>query len=301
MAVSRPRTAVSRRLTAGHRPAVHRPVATHPLGYGAPPPKRGGPSLLVIGAIGLALVLLLGVGGMYAFGLGPFAPAATPTSAAQVTPTPKPTKTPASATATPTEGAASPTASAAPETTAPATTAPATTAPATAPATSPGISFPPFTIPPIGTPGPTPSMTEADTALLAHVPQDFRDSCTPTVAVTPAIASLNCNTGFERGIFMSYTSYPDTTSMNTDYQLYVTAFGTGAGNGTCETSSDWPAEGSYTIDNVEAGRLLCVDSGGVPTMWWTDERLNILSSSFGVGDVTADDMWSFWANEAGPF
>jgi hypothetical protein len=282
-----------------------------PTGYGyqTPPPKKGGPSLLVIGAIALALVLVLGIGGMYALGLGPFAPSATPTAAAQPTPTPKPTKTPATASATPSEVAASPTESTAPETTAPATTAPATTAPATtAPATataSAPISFPPLTLPPLSfppiSPGPSPSMTANDTALLAHVPEDFRDSCTPSVAVTPAMSSLNCNTGFERGIYMSYTQYPDVTSMNAAYQFYVNAYGEGAGSDLCSNADNWPSEIGYTIDNEEAGRVLCSEFGTLPAMFWTDENLNILTWMFGIGEVTRDDMYDFWSNEAGPF
>ena len=143
-------------------------------------------------------------------------------------------------------------------------------------------------------------MTDADTALLQHVPEAIRDSCTPGAVVTPATASLNCNLGLDQLIFVYYTAYPDVNSMNTAYQSYVLAYGSDAGSQTCEKSANWPAEAGYTIDNVHAGRLLCSGFGESPAMFWTDERLNIFSWSFGLGEVSQDDMWSFWANDAGP-
>jgi hypothetical protein len=277
-----------------------------PAGYGyqTPPPKRSGPSALVIGAIALALVLVLGVGGMYALGLGPFAPSATPTTGAKLTPT----ASQPSSTATPTAPAASPSptetlapATSAPATTAPATTAPSTTAPAT---TAPASELPSFTLPPISfppvSPGPSASPNAVEAALLLHVPEDFRDSCSATPVVQPAVAGLNCNAGLERGIFMSYTQYPDFDSMQAAYEFIVQLYGTDAGSEDCEVAGNWPSEYGYTIDEVHAGRVLCSEFGTLPQMHWTDERFNILTWSFGVGDATKEDMHSFWASEAGP-
>jgi hypothetical protein len=265
---------------------------------------------LVLGAIALALLLVLGVGGMYAFGLGPFAPAATPTAAAQATATPS--RSPSSSpTPTTTEASPSPTATLAPATTAPATTAPASTAPATtapattAPATTaPASELPSFTLPPTSfppvSPGPTASPNAIEAALLLHVPEDFRESCSTTPVVQPATAGLNCNAGLDRGIFMSYTQYPDFDSMQVAYDVLLQLYGTDAGSEDCDTADNWPSEYGYTIDDVHAGRVLCSEFGTLPQMHWTDERFNIVTWAFGVGDVTKEDLHSFWALEAGP-
>ena len=145
-------------------------------------------------------------------------------------------------------------------------------------------------------------MTEADTALLQHVPEPIRDSCSPGAAVTPAIASLDCFTDLETGIFVYYTSYPDLNSMNTAYQSYVLVYGNNPGSKTCEKADNWPAQGPWSVNESEedAGQLLCSGFGDAPAMFWTDERLNILSWSWGLTDVTRDDMWSFWTTDAGP-
>ena len=280
----------------GPPPGSPPPGGYPPTGYGyqTPPPKRGGPSLLVIGAIALAVVLVLGIGGMYAAGLGPFKPSATATSGAQLTPTPKPSKTPADSTPTP---AASPAASptAAPETTAPATTAPATIPP-TAAATTPG-----FTLPPLS-PGPSASMTDADTALLQHVPEEFRTSCSAVEAVQPALATLSCYTDFERGIFMSYSQYPDTPTMESAYNFQVQLWGgSDVANDQCSDTTKWPTELGYTVDEEPTGRLLCYELGESPQIRWTDTKLNILSWTYGLGDATKDDIYAFWDGEAGPY
>lgn len=276
-----------------------------PAGYGyqTPPPKRGGPSALLIGAIALALVLALGVGGMYVLGLGPFAPSATPTAGVQATPTPSQPAATASLSPSPTatEAAPSPTDTLAPETTAPATTAPATTAPAT---TAPATSSPSFTLPPISfppfSPGPSASPTEAEAALLLHVPEEFQDSCSSAAVIAPALASLNCNAGLERGIFVSYTQYADLASMQAAYQTILEVYGADAGSEDCATAANWPSQYGYTINDVHAGRVLCSEFGTLPQMHWTDERFNILTWSFGLGDVTKEDMHAFWSSEAGP-
>jgi len=282
---------------AGPPPGGYPPTG---YGYGTPPPKRGGPSMLVLGAIALAVVLVLGVGGMYALGLGPFQPSATATTGAQLTPTPKPSKTPADSTATPTEAGASPTESAAPETTAPATTAPATLPP-TAPATSPGFTFPGLSIPPTD-PGASPSMSAADSALLEHVPEDLRDSCTPREIVPPAISTLSCSTGFERGIAVTYSQYPDTASMETAYEFQVQLWGgANVGNDQCSDTSTWPTELGYTVEDEPYGRLLCYELGTSPQIRWTDTKLNVLSWTFGLVNVTKDEIYDFWDSEAGPY
>ena len=50
---------------------------------------------------------------------------------------------------------------------------------------------------------------------------------------------------------------------------------------------------------LHAGRWLCTDTPGTPTIYWTDERLQILSqASQSLGDHTR--LVDFWMNESGP-
>jgi hypothetical protein len=87
----------------GYPPA---PVAGY--GYGTPPPRRGGPSGLLIGAFALLIVLAIGVAVLYFGKLGPFATSSgtpQPTRTAQASPTPSrapQTASPTSALPTPT-------------------------------------------------------------------------------------------------------------------------------------------------------------------------------------------------------
>ena len=68
-------------------------------------------------------------------------------------------------------------------------------------------------------------------------------------------------------------------------------------SGSCEDHATWPAESSYDAAGAPAGRRYCTDAPGTPTIYWTDERLNILSTATGADPATLVD---FWTNEAGP-
>lgn len=69
--------------------------------------------------------------------------------------------------------------------------------------------------------------------------------------------------------------------------------------GSCEDHNTWPAEGSYKVENEPAGRRLCADQPGSSTIYWTDDRLTILSTAAtSTGDYAG--LLQFWMNEAGP-
>jgi hypothetical protein len=250
-------------------------------GYAAPTPRRRGISPLVVGLVVLLLVVGLGVGGMYVAHLGPFAAGSSqPTQIARASSTPSlPT-----ATATPTL---------------PPTTPPATTLPPPPPTTQPPITQPPTT-PPSGPPA-TPTAGGADEELLrSHVPELIVDSCTTSSAAAPALASLLC-TANDNSIVVSYTLYPDPTSMETAYELDHSLYAPDAGSDTCETAANWPSEYEYTIGGTPAGRVFCADLATTPEMYWTDTRFNILTWALFSGDGTREDMYAFWRDDSGPY
>jgi hypothetical protein len=253
-----------------------------PQGYGyqAPPPKRGGPSGVVIGAFVLLLVLALGVGAMYAAHLGPFATAVGPTPTPRVTPSPT-----VAATATPTPTLPpTPTPTAVPTTPPPTDTPPPTATPTVAPATA---SAPP----PTG---------DALALLMTHVPDSHKDTCTPVDVAEGALAEVGCSAGTDGNIFVTYTLYPDAASMQAAYDAAVEIYRSDANSTTCSDGANWPSEYDYTIDEVPAGTVMCEDSFELPEMWWTDTRYNILSNSFSALGATREEMYTFWHDESGP-
>jgi hypothetical protein len=229
----------------------------------------------VVGFLGALLGLVLAAVIVFILGLGPFSPGATPGS-------------PGAAAQT---GAASPAGEGTPQ---------ATAVPAAgetlAPSQTPGSS------PPAGsTPG------TATDALLSHVPEALRESCTPGAFVAPALALVNCT--HEGQISVIYSSYPDQASMTADYEAKVILAGIENSSGRCyhtnedgtftATTSRWPSENGYTVNDEPQGRYLCYELG-LPSIAWTDDGLYILGiASSSSGDV--DRLVGFWVNEAGPF
>lgn len=256
-----------------------------PPGYGypaPPPPRRGGISPLVVGLLVLLLVVGLGVGGMYVAHIGPFAAG-----------NPQPTLI-SGASPSPSRPAATPT-----------PTLPAITGSPTAlPPTTPPTTQPPITpLPTIQPTGPsiTPAPGGADEVLLrSHVPPAIVDSCSTSPVGAPALASVLC-TANDNSIVVSYTLYADTTSMETAYDANRAIFAPDAGSDTCETSTNWPSEYSYTIGGTPSGRVFCADLGTTPEMYWTDTRFNILSWALFSAAGTREDMYAFWRDDSGPY
>jgi hypothetical protein len=134
-----------------------------------------------------------------------------------------------------------------------------------------------------------------DTFLL-HVPESLRASCVAGQSTDPSILfSTQCTSS--DAIVVIYNQYADATSMDAAYQAVFAPQGIDAGSGSCEDHTTWPAESAYQVEDQPAGRRLCADVEGSPTIFWTDERLTIFSSATGSDPVR---LVQFWTSEAGP-
>lgn len=143
---------------------------------------------------------------------------------------------------------------------------------------------------------PSPGTPEAD--LLTHIPAAIASSCTTAPASGSVVVSATCSVD-AGGITVTYSEYDSADAMNAAYTKLRLDSQIESGTGTCEDHSTWPAEGPYNVENAPAGRRLCTDQPGSPTIFWTDDRLNFLSqASSQTTDYTR--LVDFWTNEAGP-
>ena len=101
------------------------------------------------------------------------------------------------------------------------------------------------------------------------------------------------------GILVTYAPYGDANGMDAAYEQVFSRQQIDADSGSCEDPSTWPAESSYDVDGQAAGRRLCVDEDGFAVIYWTDDRLLILSTASSAS-ADADALLEFWTNEAGP-
>lgn len=145
-----------------------------------------------------------------------------------------------------------------------------------------------------GGPVPTPP-TSVDPdleRLLGHVPQTMRELCREVVPVDlAATKAIDCGT--PEVPVATYLQYAGPEAMASDYDALAedhTATGS-----SCERE---PGEGPYTVDGVEAGRLLCFLDEGAATLYWTDERLSIMGHAR-AADGSFADLYAWWL-EAGP-
>jgi hypothetical protein len=240
----------------------------------------------LIGGLALVLVLLVGVGAMYALNIGPFAkptptaisrPTGAPTAVPTATPTAAPSATP-SPTASPTP-VASPTGGAGPS-------LPPTASPTAAPTASATPSA-----------GPSPSGDIA-AELLSHVPPAIQGSCFTTPGGAPILALATCSMD-DGAIELTYFQYDGQESMFLAYEGFRFVSEIEPDTGDCSDPSTWPTENDYTIGGQPVGRWLCTEALGQTTIYWTDDRLNILSQAT---HTTADyaRLLDFWVNESGP-
>jgi hypothetical protein len=246
-----------------------------PSYYGQPP--RRAPSRTLVAAVAGVLVIVLGVGLALALKIGPFAPV-------------------------PTNAGASPAPIASPQTGSP------TSQIASAP---PGSSTPAPTITPTEVPAPSDGPATPNTAtgeLMSHVPDSIRPSCLPTDFLEPILAMVSCAVG-DGQITVEYAKYPDADSMYAAYNERVRTAQIETDSGLCFTSDGgtisatpnrWPAEHQYNVDGQPVGRYLCVNPPlGIPSINWTDDRLQILGVA-STGPTVADRLASFWVNDSGP-
>lgn len=149
---------------------------------------------------------------------------------------------------------------------------------------------------------PTQTFTPAQSApsgydgFLLHVPEALRGTCEPGESSDSSILfSAQCTSS--DGIVVTYDQYADSTSMDAAYQSAFAAQQIDPGTGSCEDHGTWPAESAYQVAGQPAGRRLCIDVQGSPTVLWTDERVTIYSNATGTDPVR---LIQFWTNEAGP-
>jgi hypothetical protein len=231
---------------------------------------------LAFGAVALAALITVVV--LLALGLGPFAPGTQPSQSPTA-------QTPISQPSVAAQGTPSGLATPQPSNT-----------PASSPSGSPAVSLPPA----------TPS--SAIDALLAHVPEALRPSCAPASFEQPILAIVSC-TADGGAITVTYTLYADQPSMAAVHDAAVIAVGIDDSSGRCynrndagevaATTSRWPAENGYTIQDEPVGRYLCHDDGTTATLTWTDDRLYILARA-NSSIAMVDRLISFWIDEAGP-
>jgi hypothetical protein len=227
-----------------------------------PVARASGPSVLLVAGIAFALVLVAGLGGMFALGIGPFG-----------RPTPRPTPT-LVAQPTPTAGSVTPRPSG---------------SIGASPASSPSGVVPSAT--PIGDP---------EEALRSHIPAAIVGTCFVSSPDDPgailAIAVCDADNGDIRVTYFQYAAYD---SMFSAYSGFRIASQIEPDSGDCDEPATWPTENSYNIGEVTVGRLLCTEELGETSIYWTDDRLNILSQAVhSNGDHPR--LIEFWESESGP-
>jgi hypothetical protein len=222
-----------------------------------------GPSLLIIGGLAFLLVLVVGAGAMFALGVGPFAqPAPVPTLVAQPTPTARP------------------------GTPAPTTTAGATSTSAASPTASAG---------PTATPIPS---GDVEGLLLSHVPDAIAGSCLVTKGQGNIVARATCSAD-DGNIALTYFQYDSYDSMFTAYEGFRLASQIEPGQGDCSDPATWPTENAFNIGGQVAGRWLCTEALGHTSIYWIDNRLNILSQATQT-ETNIPRLVDFWAHDSGP-
>ncbi len=157
-----------------------------------------------------------------------------------------------------------------------------------------GSSLPPTTGPSIVAPSPGTPAAE----LLTNIPESVRATCATAAGSDAILVSATCSAD-GGAISVTYDQYGDATSMDAAYETVFAREQIDQGTGSCEDHSTWPAEGPYQVQNQPAGRRLCTDRPGSSTIYWTDDRLTILSTAAtSTGDYAG--LLQFWTNEAGP-
>jgi len=135
-------------------------------------------------------------------------------------------------------------------------------------------------------------------ALLSHVPEKIRAGCTVEPGRGPVLLAARC-TADSGALTINYYQYEAAEGMADEYAELRDASQIEPGTGSCEEPETWPAESEYGVGGQITGRRLCTDQPGAATIYWTDDRLNILGQAV---DESAglDRLIAFWTNESGP-
>ena len=185
------------------------------------------------------------------------------------------------------------------------TPTPTSTSSPTAPVTTP--TAPPNSINPSYLPSPRASLGPTATPipsgdwtdiLLSHVPKAIRPTCTVAAGEGPILARADCSVD-DGNIQVIYFQYDGYDSMFNKYDSYRIASQIEPGTGDCRDHDGWPTEDGFNITGQLAGRWLCTEALGETSIYWTDNRLNIL----GQATQTVPDynrFVQFWLHESGP-
>jgi hypothetical protein len=144
--------------------------------------------------------------------------------------------------------------------------------------------------------------SEAEAALLAHIPENLHMGCGPVEEIYPnESATVRCKPF--NGPNIDYTAFSNGLDMTEAYQGDVdSADPAPTANGQCALGNyEW----TYTVNGAPAGRILCTSYISPRTnqtfrvIEWTNDELNILayasSATLGWGE-----MVEFWRGSAGP-
>jgi hypothetical protein len=137
-------------------------------------------------------------------------------------------------------------------------------------------------------------------ALRSHIPPAIVDSCFVSAPEdASAIVALAVCDADGGDIRVTYFQYDDYDSMFSAYSGFRIASQIEPDSGDCDDPATWPTENGYNIGGVTAGRLLCTEELSETSLYWTDDRLNILSQATHT-DGDHERLIEFWTSESGP-
>jgi hypothetical protein len=171
-----------------------------------------------------------------------------------------------------------------------------------APTASPGPSATAIASPSVA---PTPGdLSPAEAVLAALVPEAFRGTCESEELMAGALATIECLADVQgNNAWVRYSQYAFIEDMEAAYDARLSYMGVEVQDqGSCADA--WPAEGTYTIGEVTAGRVACAvvsdfTAGELESIAWTNDALRVEVLAQGYGDVTTQQMYDFWTG-AGP-
>lgn len=189
----------------------------------------------------------------------------------------------------------------APTTPAPTSAAP-TPSPSDEPSTEPTSAEPttPRTAPPSQEPTiEAGALDDSQQALLAHVPDTFRDTCSnPGFKHEGSSAAVGCEPS-SGADYAQYNQYDTPETMDQKYKFWTAGFDYGPTADDCTDDGFGRFTYSYT-GGVEGGSITCYVSDGAAWVEWTENDLVIYSfAERDDGDFEALFQW--WLDESGPY
>lgn len=122
---------------------------------------------------------------------------------------------------------------------------------------------------------------------MSLIHESIRDTCTEATPWPGAIASVSC-TPSEGADSLYFDAFPDIASMNEYLDSQIEAHDLTTG-GTCE---EGPNEGTWSLNEVQRGRLICFDNLGVWYQYSYDDHNVLITAIRSDGDYAA--MWEWW-------